>query len=211
METKATVDFLDNEQRAAAVLHPLRLRILKALSEPDSPSGLARRFRLPRQRVNYHVRELARAGFLRRAGGRRRGNMIERRYVATAKGYVLSPELLGRLSGDVKEAEDRFSAGYLLALTSQLQADLGRAVREASHQGKRLATVSISSELRFESAEQRASFSQELQRAILDVVGRHASPTVRPNGEPGAGRLYRLLLGCYPVPPAKEPSKEERQ
>jgi DNA-binding transcriptional ArsR family regulator len=100
--------------RAAALLHPLRLRILDALREPDSAAGLARRLRLPRQKVNYHVRELARARFLERAGQRRRRNMIERRFRTTAQGYILSPELLGRLGLPQAQVQDAFSAAYLL-------------------------------------------------------------------------------------------------
>ena len=208
MHAVAAVEFVDNETQAAAVLHPLRLRILRALREPGSATELARRFRLPRQRVNYHVRELARAGFLRRAGQRRKGNMIERRYVATAHSYVLSPELLDRLGGDPKEVEDRFSAAYLLALASRLQAEVAQAVRDAGEQEKRLTTLSLSTDLRFESSEQRARFADELQRTILDVVGRFASPAAQADGTPGPGRLYRLVLGCYPAMPKKDKPEE---
>src|SRR5208282_6526139 len=145
-------DLVADLNRASALLHPLRLRILDALREPDSAAGLARRLRLPRQKINYHVRELARAHFLERAGRRRRRNMTEQRYVARARGYVLSPELLGVLQADCSRVEDVFSASYLLALSAQLQSELGRAAQEAEAQGKRLATMSLISELRFESA-----------------------------------------------------------
>jgi DNA-binding transcriptional ArsR family regulator len=200
METVAQLDFVSQANRAAALLHPLRLRILEALAEPDSAAGVARKLRLPRQQVNYHVRELARTHFLQRAGQRRRRNMIERRFVATARGYVLSPELLGRLGLDARRVEDTFSAAYLLALTTQMQYELGRASREATSQRKRLATLSISCELRFESAEQRAEFTRALQQSVLEVVARHASPAQFADGAPGPGRRYRLILGCYPIP-----------
>jgi DNA-binding transcriptional ArsR family regulator len=197
-------DYVAEVPRAAALLHPLRLRILEALREPDSAAGLARRLRLPRQMVNYHVRELARARFLERAGQRRRRNMIERRYRATAQGYILSPELLGRLGVPRDQAEDAFSAAYLLGLVARAQEELGRASREAAAQKKRLATLSVSAELRFESAEQRARFAAELRRAIVEVIGRHASPNTLADGSAGAGRPYRLILGCYPIPPKRE-------
>jgi DNA-binding transcriptional ArsR family regulator len=193
--------------RAAALLHPLRLRILDALREPDSAAGLARRLRLPRQKVNYHVRELARTHFLERAGQRRRRNMIERRYRTTARGYILSPELLGRLGVPQAQAEDAFSAAYLLGLLSLGQSELGRASREAASQGKRLATLSMNSEMRFETSEQRARFTVELQRAVVEVVARHASPYTRSDGAAAAGRPYRLLLGCFPIPPKLETDK----
>jgi len=193
-------DFVTEMPRAAALLHPLRLRILDALREPDSAAGLARRLRLPRQKVNYHVRELARAHFLERAGQRRRRNMIERRFRTTAQAYILSPELLGRLGLPQSRVQDAFSAAYLLGILSLGQSELGRASREAAQQGKRLATLSVSSEFRFENPEQRARFTDELQRAIEDVIGRYASPHALADGNAGPGRPYRLILGCYPIP-----------
>ncbi|MGE5815734.1 MAG: ArsR/SmtB family transcription factor [Acidobacteriota bacterium] len=191
-----------DQPAASALIHPLRLKILDALREPDSASGVARRLDLPRQRVNYHVRELARAGFLERAGQRRRGNMIERRYVASARSYVLSPELLGRLGVDragVPAVYDALSAGHLLALVSRAQVDVARAIRRPETSGKRLSTFSISTEVRFESAEQRAWFADELRRAVLDVVDRCSSPATDGAGAPAPGRLHRLIVGAYPV------------
>jgi DNA-binding transcriptional ArsR family regulator len=194
-------DLVSDMPRAAALLHPLRLRILEALREPDSAAGLARRLRLPRQRVNYHVRELARSHFLERAGQRRRRNMIERRYRTTAQGYILSPDLLGRLGLPREQVEDAFSAAYLLGLMSLGQSELGRAAREAGEQGKRLSTLSLNSEVRFESPEQRAQFAEELRRAVVEVVARQSSPHTLADGVAGPGRPYRLILGCYPIPP----------
>src|ERR1700684_4608267 len=193
----ASWDLVADMNRARALLHPLRLRILDALREPDSASGLARRFRLPRQKMNYHVRELARAHFLERAGQRRRRNMIERKYRTTAQGYILSPELLGKLGLTLPQAEDAFSAAYLLGFLALAQSELGQATREAAQQNKRLATLSVTSELRFENAEQRAKFAAELRRVVLETVGRYASPYTRDDGSPGSGRPYRLILGCY--------------
>jgi DNA-binding transcriptional ArsR family regulator len=193
------VGVVADESAAAAVLNPLRLSILDALRQPDSASGVARRLNLPRQRVNYHVRELARAGFLERADERRRGNMVERRYVATARSFVLSPELLGRLGLDPGRTHDALSAAHLLALVARAQSDLGRAIHRAQKTGKRVSTLSMVCDVRFESAEQRGWFAEELQRAVLGVVDRCASPAVDGAGAPAAGRLYRLVVGVYPV------------
>jgi DNA-binding transcriptional ArsR family regulator len=203
-------DYVAELPRAAALLDPLRLRILDALREPDSAAGLARRLNLPRQKVNYHVRELARARFLERAGQRRRRNMIEHRYRTTAQGYILSPELLGRLGVPQEQAEDAFSAGALLGLMSMAQAEVGRARREAAEAGKRLATLSVTSELRFESREQRARFAEHLRQVLVDAVGRYASPPTLADGTAGHGRPYRLVVGCYPIPPKVQAEGEAR-
>lgn len=209
MRSLRQVDLVQNASRASALLHPLRLRILESLYKPDSAAGLARRLHLPRQKVNYHVRELARAHFLTRAGRRRKRNMTEQLYVATARGYVLSPEILGRLGANPGRVEDALSAGYLLALTAQAQTELGRASREAATQGKRFSTLSLNTELRFESAEQRSEFAQALQQAVVDVVGRHASPFTGRDATPGTGRPYRLILACYPIPSMLNPQSGE--
>lgn len=203
----APVAVVSREAAAAAVLHPLRLKILDALREPDSAAGVARRLNLPRQRVNYHLRELARAGFLDRAGQRRRGNMVERRYVATARSYVLSPELLGRLGAHAPHPHDALSAAHLLALVSRAHAEVAGALQKAEHTGKRLATFSIACDMRFGSAEERAWFADELQRAVLAVVDRFASPATDGAGAPAPGRLHRLVVAAYP---AIELSEESR-
>jgi DNA-binding transcriptional ArsR family regulator len=197
----SSVGLLRNNAQAAVLLyHPLRLKILAALLEPDSASGVARRMNLPRQTINYHVRELAKARLLSRAGRRRRRRLYEQCYVATARGYALSPELLGKLAADPSQVADALSAAYLIGLASKMQSELGRVSALAEKSGKRLATLSINTELRFLSPEQRAQFTQELQRAIVDVVGRHAAPYRNADGSAAEGRPFRLVLGCYPIP-----------
>ncbi|MGA2595210.1 MAG: helix-turn-helix domain-containing protein [Bryobacteraceae bacterium] len=203
------IECVTAERRAAVLLDPLRLRILREAREPASATEIAARLGMPRQKVNYHVRELARARFLRRAGDRRKRNLIERRYQATARAYVLSPEILGPLRADARQVADAFSAAYLLALASESQAELGRAIAAAQRQGKRLATLSVSAELRFESAAQRAGFTRALEQAIADVIGRHASPATLSGGGAGPGRPYRLVLGCYPITPEHDSKKEQ--
>lgn len=201
----ASLDLVREPAQAAALLHhPLRLKILTALLEPDSATGVARRMKLPRQTVNYHVQELARARFLARAGRRRRRHLFEQCYVATARGYVLSPELLGKLAADPAQVADKFSAKYLQGLASKVQSELARSAELAAAAGKRLATLSINTELRFTSPEQRAAFTEALQRAIVEVAGRHSSPFANSDGAPAEGRPFRLVVGCYPIPPAKD-------
>jgi DNA-binding transcriptional ArsR family regulator len=203
------LDILREPSQAAILLqHPRRLKILSALLEPDSATGVARRMNLPRQTVNYHVRELARVRLLVRAGRRRRRHLFEQCYVATARGYVLSPELLGNLAADPAQVADTLSAKYLLGLASKVQSELGRSAELAAAAGKRLAILSINTELRFTSPEQRAAFTQELQRAIVEVAGRHSPLFSKADGSVAEGRPFRLVVGCYPIPVAKEPESQ---
>ncbi len=186
--------------RASALLHPLRLRVLALAREPASGTELARLLGMPRQRVNYHVRILERAGFLRPAGRVHRRNLIEQKYVATARSYCLSPELLGPLSPNWRAIEDAASGDYLLAVADQVRADVARAVEQAEAEGVQIRTLSLKAQFRFETPEQRARFTGAVRQAIVDVIARHSTPNTRENGRPGRGRPFRLVLACYPAP-----------
>ena len=205
----AEIECVCDERLAAALLDPLRRRILSLARLPVSATELGARLTLPRQRVNYHVRHLARVGLLKRAGRRRRRNMFEQRYVASAKGYLISPELLGGAGADWRTVSDTSSCGYLLALSAQMQSDVARAWRGSGDPGKRLATLSIKSQFRLESPEQRERFTRELKEAVVAVIARWTAPSRTPAGKPVPGRSFRLVLGCYPYTPEEEAGKKE--
>jgi DNA-binding transcriptional ArsR family regulator len=190
----------DRSRVGALVEHPLRLAILRAAAEPRSATEIAAGLGLPRQRINYHIGRLRRAGFLLPAERRQRRGLFEQRYSASAKAYVVAPEALGPVAARADQVEDRMSAEYLLALAAQTQGELGRVLSDAAREGKRVATLSMSAEVRFTTPAQRARFARALRKAITRVVGRHTSPSSTAEGAPAAGRLFRLVVGCYPPP-----------
>ena len=200
MSAPAVESVRERSRVGALVEHPLRLAILRAASEPQSATEIAAGLGLPRQRVNYHIGRLRRAGFLLPAERRQRRGLYEQRYRASAKSYVVAPEALGPVAAEAARVEDRLSAEYLLALVAQAQGDLGQVLEEGGRQGKRVATLSISTEVRFTSPQQRARFARALQKAVTRVVGRYAGPSTTAEGAPAAGRLFRLVVGCYPPP-----------
>ncbi|HMB68771.1 MAG TPA: helix-turn-helix domain-containing protein, partial [bacterium] len=106
---------LRRPEEAAAVLAPLRLRILRNLEFPASATSLARRLRLPRQKVNYHLRELERRGLVHLVRERKAGNCTERLLQAVSKRFVLSPEVLGGLAAEpatLPEATEHLRATF---------------------------------------------------------------------------------------------------
>ena len=199
---------ITDRAHAAEVLHPLRLEILRLAREPLSASELSPRLGLSRQRVNYHVRRLAHSGFLRRAGRRRRRNMIEQLYVASARAFLLSPDLLGAVGADWRRIEDTASAAYLLALSCQMESDLIRVWRQARTEGNRNSTLSLKSQFRFEGDEQRQRFTRALEQAVVRVVTEYTSPNLLPDGSAAPGRPYRLVLGAYPYLPVEGATPE---
>jgi DNA-binding transcriptional ArsR family regulator len=202
------LEWVSDPRQAVSLLEPLRARILMLARQPASATDLAARLGLPRQRVNYHVRELARTGLLRRAGRRRRRNMFEQRYVASATSYILLPELLGSVRADWRVISDAGSVAYLAALTDQMQADVARAAQAA--RGKKVSSLVVKSQFRFESSEQRERFDRELQSAVVTVIARFTSPNLNASGEPSAGSPHRLVLGCYPYAPGAAAASGEK-
>jgi DNA-binding transcriptional ArsR family regulator len=179
--------------KAAALLDPLRLRLLEGLREPESAAGLARRLRLPRQRVNYHLRELEKQKLVELVGKRRRGNCTARLLRATARAYVISPAALGAVAADPAEVRDRFSAAYLLSVAARALEDVGRLDERARQSGKRLATLTLETEVRFASAEARSAFADELAGAIARLVDKYH------DGSSPGGRPFRFVLAGYPA------------
>lgn len=197
----AELQTVDHPGPAALLLDAGRRRILGEALEPVSAAELARRVGMGRQRVGYHVRLLARAGLLRKAGRKRRGTFIEQRWQASAKQYALAPQLLGGMGPRPEEVLDRYSAAYLVAVAARSQAEMETVRREAAVGEVMVPALTLDAEVHFENPQQRAAFGEELTRAVLDTVARYTKP--------GAGRPYRLIAACHPIPskPKKEGAK----
>jgi biotin operon repressor len=196
-----TVETVRSRRRAATLLaHPLRTRILHHAREPVSASDIARALGQPRQRVNYHVRLLARDGFLEPIAQHKKRNMVEHQYVASARAYVLTPEVLGTAAPDPAADADAASAEHLVALCARAQTEVATVMEVAHAAGLRVRTLSLQSEVRFGTAQQRAEFTQALLDAISGVVAHYSSPfTNEDAGDAASGRPFRLMVGCYPI------------
>ncbi len=173
-----------------------------AATAPVSATEIARVLELPRQKVNYHVRVLADAGLLEAAGERPRRGLTEKLYRASARAYVVSAEVLGTLAPSVERFRDGFGAATLVSLASRMQTEVGQAAEQARERGKRLATLSLDTEVTFENAEQQAAFSEALGQAVADVVARFSSPD-----DGRIGHRYRVVAAAYPPPHPVEPPK----
>lgn len=172
---------------AAALVHPLRRRILDALRTPGSATSVAQALALSRQVVNYHVRALERAGLVEEVGARQRRGLTERLVRATAPSHE----------------PDRFGPTYQVAVAARTireVASLGDLARQA---GTRLTTLTVDTTVTLASPRARRLFAEDLVSAINAVVVRHHTPDA-PNS-----RAYRLFAGAHPMP-APEGSREGR-
>jgi DNA-binding transcriptional ArsR family regulator len=193
MATAPALAVIHDPRRAATLLDPLRLRLLEQLAEPNSAAGLARRLRLPRQKLNYHLRELEKAGLVKLVEERRKGNCIERVVRATAIPYVIDPAALGKLGADPSRVRDRFSSAYLVAVAARSIRELAALRAGAEKAGKRLATLTLETEVRFASADARSAFAQELTNTLADLTAKYHDE------ESSGGRRFRFIVGGYPA------------
>ncbi|HEV8653070.1 MAG TPA: helix-turn-helix domain-containing protein [Actinomycetes bacterium] len=183
---------IEDPATAEVSLDPTRARLLAELAEPASATMLAARVGLPRQKVNYHLRELERHGLVELVEERRKGNVTERLLQATAASYVISPAALAAVQPDPARSPDRLSAHWLLALAARLVRDVGRLITGATKAHKRLATFALDGGVRFATAADRAAFVEELAGAVTALVGKYHDVTAE------GGRDHRVVVAVHP-------------
>src|SRR6185312_1510418 len=125
------VDVIADPAAATVALDPVRSRLLAELATPASAASLAARLGIARQKINYHLRALEAHGLVQVADTRMWGGLTERRLVATAASYVVSPAALGPAAADPARERDRLSASYLVALAARAVREVGSLVRRA--------------------------------------------------------------------------------
>ncbi|MCI0433844.1 MAG: helix-turn-helix domain-containing protein [Gemmatimonadetes bacterium] len=186
---------IDDAGAAVVALHPVRSRILELLAEPDSAAGVARRLGLPRQKVNYHVRQLESAGLLEFVKARRAGNRSERLLRATASSWVIAPGALGAAGADPRAMPaDASSSAQQVALAARTIQELSVQRARAAAAGRPVPGATRDAEVRFASAAAQEAFSADLASAIDHVIAKHHDA-----GVPG-GRTFRVVVGVYPKP-----------
>jgi len=204
----AAVQVIQSTDSAEKLLKPERLRMLELLAEPDSSSGIARRMNLPRQTVNYHLRELEKEGFVEFIEQRPKGNCLERVVRAAARSYVISPAALGSMGIDSTSARDRFSAAYLVSAAARAIKDVSTLRQRADKAHKSMATLTAETEIRFASAESRREFAEELVSVVAKLAVKYNDDSAK------GGRSFRVLLGAYPAlkpdAPAAGPTDEPK-
>jgi DNA-binding transcriptional ArsR family regulator len=155
-----------------AGLSPLRRTLLEHLVEPASASELSRRLDLPRQKINYHLRELERLGLVELAGERRRRGFVERRMRTVDR--------------------DRFSSAHLLTTAARLAADVATLRERSQAAGKPVLTFTVEVDIDFPSPAAMRDFADQLTGAVRRLAQHH-----RPD-EP-ASRRHRVVIGAHPV------------
>jgi predicted ArsR family transcriptional regulator len=181
MPQKARARSRRHTSHAAVALSPFRLVLLKGLKEPESASGLARRLGLPRQQVNYHLRELERTGFIEMSEARQRRGCTERIMRLTSRVSFTEPN------------GDDFAGAHLIAAASAVASEVTELRARAEAAGKRLVTTTLQSEIKFPTPDDYRAFVEGLTAEVARLVARHAAP------DDPRSRAHRLTITLNPT------------
>lgn len=183
------VFFVRDPETLQALAHPIRVQVLDALREPASAATVARRIGLPRQKVNYHLKELERAGLVRQIEERRVGNFVEALYAAVARTFLISPEVAWSGPRRMETLRSQHSLETLVLLGERLQRDAAGLLDRATFDNEQIASASVSAEVTFAHEEEREAFLSEYLEAIAPLLQRYGSKD---------GAPYRVVLAAYP-------------
>jgi len=155
---------------AATALSPFRLGLLKGLEAPESASGLARRLGLPRQQVNYHLRELERAGFIEMSEARQRRGCTERIMRLTSR--VSFPRADEAVPPEVRADQEGhgFASAHLIAAASAVASEVAELRARADVEGKRLVTTTL----------ERDGYRVQTAGSGAEALRRYTSPASEP-------------------------------
>ncbi|WP_238175266.1 winged helix-turn-helix domain-containing protein [Kribbella pratensis] len=187
MEIEGMLRYVEEPEKVRLALSPIRRRLLELLREPSSATQLAAALDLPRQRVNYHLRELEKAGLLELVEERRRRGFTERILRASAD-LVVDPGVMGRAFTQI---QDQYAAEHLIEVAAGTVRDVARMQTAADADGKRLLTFTLETEVRFAEPGDVHRFTDALTAAMQQVVEEFDSE---------GGRPYRLIAGGHPAP-----------
>jgi DNA-binding transcriptional ArsR family regulator len=191
----AEVLTIDDPEALQALSHPLRVRILDALRQPDSAAAVARRLGEARQKVNYHLKEMERHGLVVASGERRTGNFVESLYQAAARTLVVLPRAAWGDPRRLAAMADQVSLENLVALGERLARDAAVLLDRAAFDCEEIASAAVEAEVQFASEADRAAFLEAYLAAVGPLLRRYGSK---------AGSRYRVALAAYADPQVTE-------
>lgn len=176
------VEVIESAAAARSALDPTRARLLRELATPQSAAMLGAKLGIPRQKLNYHLRQLEAHGLVELHDTRTHGGLTERVLAATAAAFFVDPALGG---GEIT-AGDRLSARYLVAVAARAIREVGKLARRGP-----VATLTIDTEIGFATPADRAAFADELAAAVTQLAAKYHHDD---------GRAHRLVVAAHPLP-----------
>ena len=178
-----------DSDRLSALANPMRVQILESLREPASAATIARAIGQPRQKVNYHLKELESVGLIEPVGERRVGNFVESLYRSVARTFLVSPEVAWAGDQRTEALGRQHSLQTLVLLGERLQRDAALLLDRAAFGGEEIASASVVAEAHFANETDREAFLGEYLRMTTELLQRYGTRT---------GEGYRIALAAYP-------------
>jgi DNA-binding transcriptional ArsR family regulator len=183
--------------------------LLGELVQPagDTAAGLARRVGIKRQLVNYHLRELEKAGLIEVLERRQRGSATERRVRAVARTFVIDPAILGTLAPKHTQGETASGEQRLIALASEAVAKVAMLSEPEDQERAGVVTgtagtvFSSGLHVRFATAEDQSAFAEDLIGEVRQLMAEYHDE------ESARGAWHRLMLAGYPSRLEDEPER----
>lgn len=199
------MELVQDPERVRIALSPVRREMLALLREPSTATEIAGHLDTTRQRVNYHLRALERAGLVDLVEERRKRGCIERVLVARAGAFVVDPSVMAEAGGyDSPDLQDTYAAEHLVRTASQTVREVARMRDDAERQGKRLLTFTVEAEVSLGEPADVERFAERLATLVAEAAQDFNTPR--------GGRRYRVVLGGHPAPRApaakSRPKKE---
>ena len=188
-----TIQIIETMDQAACATDEMRIRILSALSSPQSATTLAHKFDVPRQKLNYHIKQLETAGLIEVVEERRKRNCIERLFQRKAQTLLFDPNLFGPLNSPKIDTQDRFSWTHVIALLMRSLTELVSLRRIADKQHKKVASFAVDGELSFSSPQDFDVFAKEASQVLQKLAQRYNQK------DEGESRRFRLLLLSHAI------------
>ncbi|MEQ1824152.1 MAG: helix-turn-helix domain-containing protein [Fimbriimonadaceae bacterium] len=173
---------VSSPQVAAALVNPLRSRILAEFAQPMSGASIARKLNLKRQVVNYHVRELATLGLIEFVEERQAGGMHEKVYESKARSFIISPRAVGPVS-----VQGESEGG-----TAKLATVAGDCISELSDRPEASPVFVQDFVIAFRDRDDRIACMQELTNFFAKMKSRY--------DHGGIGGEWRLIGAAYEKP-----------
>ncbi|MET1001463.1 MAG: helix-turn-helix domain-containing protein [Acidimicrobiia bacterium] len=192
------VHVVEDPSALQALSHPLRLQMLEALRTPASAAAVGRLVRQSRQNVSYHLKELEKAGLVRRVGERRSGTFVESLFQAVAPTVLVSPRATWGDHRRLETLRSQMALEQLVSLGDGLQRDAASLLDRAAFDGEVIPSAAVQTKIRLATENERAEFMREYLAAIAPLVTKYGKRR---------GAPYRLSWAIYPDPhPAAEDS-----
>ena len=185
-----SVHVVSDLEALQVLLHPLRIEILEALRTPASAATVARQLELPRQKVNYHLKELERAELVREVETRRSGNFIETLYEAVARTFIVAPQAAWSDPRRLDALRSQRALERLVAVGERLQRDAVALLDRAAFDGDEIASAVVEADVRFADEDDRAAFIDEYFTLLRELCDRYGSRK---------GLPYRVVVAAHPV------------